>query len=271
MAERGLDRRRLLALGGTAAVLGLAAGCSGPPPGLGSGGGDVPAGADCVPRSALQPHRSMAGLPLVYEPDRGRISFAFDAGFFARLEEWAAALGDTLPAAPAQLWTYGSWVDGSGSCDSWHHAGRAFDLARVRLADGSDVSCRYDRWRTLDGSALEAARRSYWSLAAGLHRRFCYVLTYLYDGQHANHIHIDNGRSGDADSTFSPRSRVQVQAVQALCRYRWDEPVELSGQWDSATRRAVGRVLEGLGLDGGLTAAGSWAGLLDASAARGRG
>lgn len=85
MAERGLDRRRLLALGGTAAVLGLAAGCSGPLPG--AGGGGLPAGADCVPRSLLEPHRSMAGFPLVYEPDRNRASFAFDAGFFARLEE----------------------------------------------------------------------------------------------------------------------------------------------------------------------------------------
>lgn len=266
-----MDRRRLLTLGGSAALLALAAGCSGPLPGLGSSGGELPAGAECVPRSALEPHRSIAGLPLVYEPDRSRASFSFDGAFFGRLGEWAAALEDTLPAAPAQLWTYGAWVDGRGSCDSWHHAGRAFDLARVRLGDGSEVSCRYDRWRGLDGSALDVARRSYWSLAAGLHRRFSYVLTYLYDDQHANHIHVDNGRSGATDSTFSPRSRVQVQAVQALCRYLWDEPVELSGQWDRLTRQAAGRVLDRLGLDDDLTSRSSWSGLLDASAARGRG
>lgn len=271
MAERGLDRRRLLALGGSAALLGLTGGCSASSSRPSSGGQGLPAGAECVPRSVLESHRSLAGLPLVYEPDRQRTSFAFDPAFFVRLEDWAGTLAETLPAAPRQLWTYGSWVDGSGACDSWHHAGRAFDLARVRLVDGSEVSCRYDRWRTLEPSARDAARRAYWSLVASLHRRFSYVLTYLYDAQHANHVHVDNGRSGAGDSTFSARSGAQVQAVQALCTYLWAEPVELTGRWDSATGRAVDRVLERLGLDDDLSSAAGWAGLLDASAARGRG
>ena len=103
----------------------------------------------------------------------------------------ATATPGTTPAAPS------TWP-GSG----WPTAGV--------------VSCRYDRWRTAPPAELEAARRAYWAVAAGLHLRFAYVLTYLYDAQHDNHIHIDNGRSGPDLSTFRPRSRVQVQAVQAI-------------------------------------------------------
>jgi len=265
----GLTRRRLLGLGSAVAVSAVA-GCSSSGPGL---GGLAPVRwerATCVPRTSLGYRRTLAGLPLVYEVNGRRSAFRFDDAFFSRLESWAGGLVDVLPAPPGELWTYGSWTDGGSACDSWHHAGRAFDVARLRLANGSVVSCRYDQWRSLSGARLDAARRRYWALAAGLHQRFAYVLTYLYNGQHANHIHLDNGRSGNADSTFSSRSTVQVQAIQAICSYLWDSPVELTGQWNSETQRVTGRVLERLGLDDAMDRPGSWAGFLAASAARGR-
>ena len=265
-----LSRRRLLALGGALAAGTVATGCSGAASGPGGFEPLRRESARCVPRAALDSHRSLAGLPLVYEVDQRRSAFRFDGAFFSRLESWAEGLPDVLPARPRELSTYGSWTDGGSACDSWHDAGRAFDIARLPLADGSVVSCRYDQWRSLEGARLENARRRYWALAAGLHQRFAYVLTYLYDAQHANHIHVDNGRSGDADSTFSARSQVQVQAVQALCRYLWDEPLELSGQWDGATRAAAGRVLDRLGLDDAMDAPDSWSGFLGASVARGQ-
>jgi hypothetical protein len=265
-----MSRRRLLGLGGTLAVTAVAGGCSGSGPDLGGLGREGPEGATCVARASLDSHRSLAGLPLVYEVDRRRAAFRFDGAFFTGLESWADGLVDVLPSRPEELWTYGSWTDGGSACNSWHHAGRAFDVARLPLADGSVVSCRYDQWRALDGARLEDARRRYWALAAGLHARFAYVLTYLYDAQHANHLHVDNGRSGGADPTFSSRSRVQVQAVQAVCTYLWGEPVELSGQWDASTRTAAGRVLDRLGLDDALEVPASWSGFLGASASRGR-
>ena len=263
-----LSRRRLLGLGAGLATTGLA-GC-GAVPELGRLTPQRRESATCVPRSTLDSHRSLAGLPLVYEPSQRRSSFRFDAGFFGRLEHWADGLADMLPAAPRELSTYGSWTDGGTACDSWHHAGRAFDLAGVRLVDGTEVSCRYDRWRALEGARLDEARRRYWALAASLHARFAYVLTYLYDTSHANHVHVDNGRSGTSDPAFSPRSQVQVQLVQAACRYLWSRPVELTGRWDAPTRRATAQVLDGLGLDDSLTADGSWPGFLTASVARGR-
>lgn len=266
-----LSRRRLLGLSGALAITAAAGGCSGSVPGSGGFGPAQRERATCVPRTSLVSHRSLAGLPLVYEVDGRGAAFRFDGAFFSRLESWADGLADVLPSRPEELWTYGSWTNGGSACDSWHHAGRAFDVARLLLADGSVVSCRYDQWRSLEGARLDAARRRYWSLAAGLHQRFAYVLTYLYDEQHANHIHVDNGRSGDTDSTFSSRSEVQVQAVQALCSYLWDSPVELTGQWDAATRTVAGRVLDRIGLDDAMDAPGSWSGFLAASASRGRG
>lgn len=265
-----LTRRRLLGVGGSLAVAALAGGCSGAGAGAGGIGRARSARPGCVPRTALESRRTLAGLPLVYEVDGRRAAFRFEGAFSARLGSWAERLVDVLPSPPTALSSYGSWTDGGSACDSWHDAGRAFDLARVQLSDGSSVSCRYDQWRSLDGAELEEARRRYWALAAGLHQRFADVLTYLYNEQHANHIHLDNGRSGNENPAFNPRSRVQVQAVQALCRYLWGLPVEITGRWDAATRTAAGRVLDQLNLADRLEGTDSWSAFLQASAALGR-
>ena len=259
-----LSRRQLL--GGSLAI-GLAglAGCT---PGPGSDPDRVD--ATCVARDQLERRRTIAELPLVYEPTGASQAFWLDAAFAGQLDDWATELAQHLGGPVQRLATYGSWIDGRGRCDSWHHSGRAFDLARVSLTDGRLVSCRYDQWRTAASPELEASRRAYWAVAAGLHLRFADVLTYLYDERHANHIHFDNGRSGAELSTFSPRSRVQVQAVQAMVSYLWADPVEISGRWDLATRAASRRVLDRLEINADLTdAAEAWHGLLRATASRG--
>jgi hypothetical protein len=256
----GLSRRRVLGLGGGVALTALA-GCSvaGTEP-------NATESARCVPRDTLDAHRALAGTPLVYEPTGKQSTFWFEPGFRTQLETWANTFADTW-GRTAQWRTYGTWTDGRSACDSWHNSGRAFDLAGVRLRDGSTVSCRYDRWRSGSSAALRQSRRAYWILAASLHRHFAYVLTYLYNDDHANHIHVDNGRSGSELSRFSTRSRVQVQAVQAITAYLWDEPVELTGGWDSATRKASGRVLDRLGASGDLTdSVDNWRSFLTASA-----
>lgn len=214
--------------------------------------------ATCVARSSLDGHTELGGLPLVYEVDQSPSRFFFDSGFWTQLEAWLTSYRETSTLDVDQVWTYGSWIDGSGECDSWHHSGRAFDVARIRLApaSGSDdrafVSCRHDQWGDQTGAALAASLRAYWSLAASLHLHFASVLTYLYDAAHANHIHADNGQSGTALSRFRTGSRVQVQAVQAICSYVWDTPVELNGRWDPATEQAGRSVLERIGTGGSV-------------------
>lgn len=266
-----LSRRRLLGLGagvGLGALAGCSTGGGFPGPGdEGEGGSQTRERATCLPRNSLASHRTLAGAPLVYEVNQQRSSFWFDDGFFGQLEGWADTFGDTLGGSVDRWATYGSWTDGGSACDSWHNSGRAFDLAGLRLEDGTEISCRYDRWRSDGAAALALARRRYWTVAAGLHLRFAYVLTYLYNNAHANHIHVDNGRSGADLSQLSTRSEVQVQAIQAITTYRWQQPVELTGQWDSATRRASRAVLEGLGIAGDLTdTPDTWHAFLTASA-----
>jgi hypothetical protein len=266
-----IGRRQLLRMGAGLA-LGAGAAATGCSPGTGADPDDSTGARSqpsCVPRSALDPHGDIAGLPLVYEISRRPTTFWFDGAFHNQLTEWAKALPESLGKPADQLRTYGSWISGSGRCTSWHNAGRAFDLAQIRTADGRLVSCRHDLWSTESGAALERRLEAYSRVAASLHLRFAYVLTYLYDARHHNHIHVDNGRSGAELSTFSSRSRVQVQAVQAIATYLWRREVPITGRWDRATRTATGAILADLGLPGSLTDAGSWRGFLTGARTRG--
>ncbi|MDO5697654.1 MAG: hypothetical protein Q4G51_06730 [Dermatophilus congolensis] len=220
------------------------------------------------PLSAMTYYTRFAGARLVYEVDGRPSRFAMDPSFAGQLEtslrsHWEAAGW----AAPARLTSYGTWIDGAGRSPSWHHEGRAFDIGRIISGDGETlVSCRYDLWKSQTGRARAAAERAYWGLAATLHRDFSFVLTYLYDDAHHNHIHVDNGLSGAERSTFR-RHRIQVGDVQAMCRHVWGEQVEITGAWDSATRSATEAVLERTGIGGRLTSGDEhWHAFLDATA-----
>lgn len=226
---------------------------------------------NAVPAADLATHQRLGGARLYYEVDNRPTRLAMDAGFASQLDasfrsHWQATGWGT----PARLSSYGTWIAADGEASSWHHAGRAFDVGRV-LTDGGRqlVSCRYDLWRTQSGEGRRAAERAYWRLAATLHRDFAHVLTYLFDDEHHNHIHVDNGVSGGERSAFDRRSRVQVHAVQAMCRYVWGRDVEISHQWDSATRDATAAVLEQLGVGGRLSSDESWHAFLSGTARHG--
>ena len=224
-----------------------------------------------VASSTLTDYRELAGSALVYEVDGARARFPMEDGFARQLDaslrsHWGAAGWGT----PAVLTSYGTWRAGPAPGEtgtSWHHAARAFDVGTVKAGDGTElVSCRYDLWATAPDQEQRAA--AYWRLAATLHRDFEFVLTYLYDDAHHNHIHVDNGRSGSGTSTFRRTSRVQVQAVQAMCRHVWGRPVDVTGHWDRPTRNATSEVLDQLGVGGALTAGQkSWQAFLSATAA----
>lgn len=241
---------------------------------LGSAGCTLPAAPrrferpECVPRDELPPLGRIGDARLHYELDGRPRSFRFDPAFHGRLEAWWTDWLETSGAGPAdRIDSYGAWIDGRGACDSWHHSGRAFDLVRLRNRGDVLVSCREDRWA---GTGDEPTfRRGYWALAAHLHIHFAYVLTYLFDAAHRNHIHVDNGISGEGLSTFRGGSRVQVHVVQATARWLFDEPVAITGRLDAATRRASDSVLASLGRDGGLSSGDNWHAYLRAAAQRG--
>lgn len=257
-----LSRRRFLGGLAAAGVLG-ATGCT-------MGSPLVPGrGAHCVEQDTLPSFTRIGGVPTHYEVDGGARGFHYDPDFHARLEAWLSDWLEVSPTpAPDRIDSYGAWTRGNAQCDSWHNAGRAFDLARLRRDGQAIVSCREDLWGSESTARQAALRRGYWALAAHLHIYFAYVLTYLYDDLHRNHIHVDNSRTGSGLSTLRTGSRVQVQAIQATARYLWDEPVELTGSWDSATRSATNRVLRSLGRSGDLTDSNNWHVYLRASAGR---
>ncbi|GAB96786.1 hypothetical protein BJY21_001880 [Kineosphaera limosa] len=221
-----------------------------------------------VTAAQLTDYTRLAGSPLRYEVTDGPARFPMEPGFARQLD---ASLRSHWQArrwgVPGQLSSLGTHRTApGGEATSWHHAGRAFDLAAVRTTGGDTlVSCRYDRWG--DGPDHEAQAREYWRLAATLHRDFAYVLTYLFDEAHHDHIHLDNALSGQGRSMFRTGSRVQVHAVQAMCTYVWRMPVEASGRWDGATRDATAQILDRVGVGGRLTRSqDSWHAFLTATA-----
>lgn len=214
-------------------------------------------------------HNSVGSAPLVYEITKARESFGFNSGFHSQLETWLADWRTTAGALGkvTAIDTYGAWTDGRPQCDSWHNSGRAFDIARLRNGGQTLVSCRQDLWASLSTAQMVAHRRAYWRLAAHLHAHFAYVLTYLFDDLHRNHIHFDNGVSGAGKPRFNTGSRVQNQAIQACCRYVWQVPCEITGKWDSGTKKASRQVLERIGASGSMTSAGNWQRFMNATAA----
>lgn len=224
----------------------------------------------CVPAGELATLTQVADTPLAYEETEREQAFRFDAGFHEQLNRWFIDWQQHSGLSPTRIRTYGAWIDGEGDCgSSWHHSGRAFDISGVDGTDGVLVSCRTDRWSQLSPSQRATLQRRYWALAASLHLHFAYVLTHLYDTAHANHIHVDNGVSGPEMSRFNPRSRVQNQAVQAIARYLWDEPCDITGRWDQQTENATASILARLGGTGSLTRAANWQSYLRESISRG--
>ncbi|MGJ3507176.1 hypothetical protein [Enemella sp. A6] len=254
-----LSRRQFLGLTGALALTA----CVGPEP------SDPKRRERCAGRLEMTMQETVGGAQLVYEDTGGAQAFPFEAAFHGQVEAWFDTWQAKTGLTATTIRTYGAWIDGGSDCgSSWHHAGRAFDIAGINDGDRVLVSCREDRWKGLSPAEQTSHRRRYWMLAASLHLHFAYVLTHLYDPAHDNHIHIDNGVSGSGMSTFDTGSRVQNQAVQAICRYLWDVPCKITGSWDRQTRRASDAVLERLGTRSRLTRGENWAVFLDGSIAR---
>ncbi|NHB84888.1 extensin family protein [Tessaracoccus sp. HDW20] len=137
-------------------------------------------------------------------------------------------------------------------CPSLHARGRAFDFAGLTHEAGN-VSCRYDEW-----GEDPARLREYWRLAASLSSRFTYTLTYAYNAQHHNHIHVDNGVNGYDDPVFQSSSRAQTQVVQGVLRHVFNAPVTLSGDYDTGTVDAVREVQRSAGITARLATTEGW-------------
>lgn len=213
----------------------------------------------CRRPDSLVEFSTLAGATLGYEMDREIMGYRADPRFVDILEAWAqdwtamSGLG-----AITTIWSYGAYVD---KCKSFHAAGRAFDIAEVQHEGGS-VSCRYDTWAP--GTATQM--RDYWRLAASFHLHFGYTLTYLYDAEHHNHIHVDNAVSGWEGTSFNTNSKVQVHMVQAACQRVFGADVDITGKYDDQTLNALRPIQTSLGITRPLSDDDGWREFLRATA-----
>lgn len=253
-----LSRRALLGSTAGLAAAGLA-GCTGDSP-LTPRERPTP-----VPQNSLPAFRSIGGATLLYEEDRQPREFHLTEGFHTQLEAWYAEWAELSGQSADRIRSYGTWTDAAVKGTSWHNTGRAFDLCALVSGGTVLASMRRDQWPNPNDPAL---LRPYWGVAASLHLHFAYVLTYLYDANHSNHIHIDNSVSGTGASTFTGRSKVQNQAVQAISTQVWGRPTPSNGSWDSATQREVRYVLRSRQLGEDLTEQPVWQAYLRASVRR---
>ena len=163
-------------------------------------------------------------------------SWGYRPSFHTRLNTWLAFWNANTPSGYAnasRVWGYGAHYDGRPT--EAHNNGRGFDLSRIYTGSTRRFIARHDIWKNWSGSDLTTARRHYWATAASAHYHFRNVLTYLYNADHDNHIHIDNLVSGTSNSSFDSSSRAQVLHVQASCRYVWGLPTTVDGIWGSQT------------------------------------
>jgi hypothetical protein len=185
-----------------------------------------------------------------------RTNFSYNSTFHSQLNEWFSWWYGYTPTnwvQPVQIWSNGVHVDNKPA-GSLHITGRAMDFSRIRPLNYNNGSRfdgfhgRYDIWRNYTGTALTTARKRYWGTVATLNRYFGVVLTYAYNTAHHNHVHADNGEP----NTFN-RSRSQNLMVQAVCTYIWGYSTSIDGLWGSQTDTNSRKVLQRLGLSGGLT------------------
>ncbi|MEU8226272.1 twin-arginine translocation signal domain-containing protein [Kribbella sp. NPDC048915] len=228
--------------------------------GIGAGAGLAVGGTMLIPGTAQAhntvPQYTIWGEPTYYQGTR--TSFHYNAGFHTQLANWLSFYFSRTPITwqwPLQLHLLGVHVDKPGM----HQYGRAIDFERIVFTNGTTggrfngFDCRYNEWKSKTGSALEVVRREYWAGVAGLNYHFKYVLHYLYNSEHHNHVHVDNEASGSGLSTFTTGTTSQVKFVQAALNYIWKIPTGIDGVWGPETDGNSAKVLQRVNYGGKLT------------------
>lgn len=239
MTDRPTDPTRRLVLGGALAGTAL--------------GGLALAGASpAAAHGTIVTYPGINGAPTTYEVTGTSASWGYTTGFHDRLNSWLQFWDANTPASwgnASRVWGYGAHYDGRVS--TAHNAGRGFDLSRIYVGSQRMFFARQDIWSGYADEELRLNRRRYWATSAACHHHFRNVLTYLYNADHANHIHIDNLESGAGNSTLDTGSRAQVQHVQACCRLVWGLDTTIDGTWGTQTANHATRVLRAAGVESG--------------------
>lgn len=146
---------------------------------------------------------------------------------------------------PSKIFTAGAWTDKPGM----HGAGRAFDL------DGFEWSNR--KFIVLEDGQKNGDRKFYFGIEAVLRKHFGIVLDYLYNSDHYDHFHLDDGKSIDFDTS----ARSKVLFLQGALVFVFGFSVGstgIDGQWGDQTKNAVNQALSKLGISGSIFNQNTW-------------
>jgi hypothetical protein len=240
---------------------------------VGAGAAGLATAGPASAHGTITTYSTINGARTVYEVNGGLTSWGYRPSFHDRLNSWLVFWNANTPSGypnASRVWGYGAHYDGRPT--EAHNNGRGFDLSRIYTGSTRRFIARHDIWRNWTGSDLTTARRHYWATAASAHHHFRNVLTYLYNADHDNHIHIDNLVSGTGNSSFDSSSRAQVLHVQACCRYLWGLGTAIDGVWGSQTSSHSTRVLRAAGVStGGIGTQSRWLAFNRASMRKGYG
>lgn len=208
----------------------------------------------------------LGGVDLFYDrrssADLGkgvRTTLAMTQNFEDKLDACFKELWQLCPLGTAdKIFTAGAWVDKPGQ----HGQGRAFDL------DGFEWTSR--KFIVLEDGARNGDRKFYFGIDAVLRKHFGVVLNYLYNTDHHDHFHIDDGSPIDFDTS----SRSKVLFLQGSLVFVFGlsvGPTGIDGQWGDKTKNAVNQVLTRLGISGNIFTKSVWLSFLTETAKEGLG
>jgi Extensin-like protein C-terminus len=204
---------------------------------------------------------TLAGVPVRY--DRAPLSqygsrgvpFRFHSvpDFTAKMEAFFDELWRVCPLGRAEVITSaGAFTNKPGQ----HGKGRAFDLDGI-FWSGKTFVTLHDGFNARD-------RKFYFGVECVLRKHFGLVLNYLYNADHRDHFHFDDGVSVG----FRQGSRSTVGFLQGTLRFVHGIPVTTDGAWGPNTRDATRTALQQLGISGFIDDRATWLAFLTRSAAK---
>lgn len=191
---------------------------------------------------------SLAGVPVNYarEPvapygTRGRAhTFECTPGFLRKLEACFDELFRVSPLGRAEIITSaGAQVNKPG----FHGLGRAFDLDALFWPGRDFITLRFP-----------TDQKFYLGVEAVLRKHFGTVLNYLYNSDHHDHLHVDDG----SEVGFVRSSKARVLFVQAALTHVLGTPVDIDGAYGPETEGGLRTAFERLGLTGDINAREVW-------------
>lgn len=177
-------------------------------------------------RTAKYPYGSKGQKTVLYCAD----------DFYPLIDRFAYDIWRSCPLGSAKIITSaGAYADYSIS-PGRHAEGRAFDLDAIFWSNYSFITKNF-----------ESQPEFYLGIESIARKHFGTVLTYHYNSEHKDHIHLDEG-SGNTE--FNHTLRTHALYTQNVLKHLYDQDIQLTGElsYSNNNIKALRNVLTGLGI-----------------------